>query len=832
MMRQIDTIRRGLLAGLILAGLAGWATSPVAAHPPSDPRPPAPAAQPAGLAMSAEGGYDSHYKLGEWFPVRVNLVNTGAAVEGDVEVGAIGDNGQAVATYVHPISLPSPSRKTVTLYTYAVGYQHDLTVRLTHNGSVLAEQKIKLDPLNDPFLLGVVSDTPDLLNSLSGARLGNNTLINPNGPSSSGGQGTPATVAHLALADLPTSAPALAALDVLVFAATDSGKLTPEQRAAIAGWVAGGGTLVVAGGANPAAAAGLADLLPAQMEAGQAAGDLSGLGNYVKTAAPESQGALASTLRLRTDIPGVSSLIEGAGGPLLARRAMGSGEVFALALDPTNAPLKTWDKAGDFWKALFATHQTGQSLGAMRRTQNSYQSQRYYGPSSWYLGQLSPFDVPGLQLPSIPLIGGFLFLYVLAIGPLNYFILRRRRQLEWSWLTIPLLIGLFAVGAYAIGFGSKGNQLRLTTGTLVQTYAGSPVATVAHFAGLFSPSRRAYNIQWDADAALSEVAEGGSSNKPARLGSGQPTIAHDVQIDTWALRGFLAETSLPYAAPFEGTLQLQGSQVTGRITNRGKESLHDVAAVLGDEVRLIGTLAPGASAEIKLSTSGTYSSNPDYVLGKLLPGLKLNSYPRATDPAERMRERKAALLNMALAVNDGNAVTITGWADRPPLTASVPGETPVRDDLTLVTMLLPWDVAQGQVTLGAAMLPPILVNSNGQPTGEPFQPNGMEIGDDTILQYHVPSGIMVDAVKLDYNIQYGDRVKPQLYNWSSSTWEDARDQAGTALDYPASFSGNIADPAMYINDEGILHLRLLPDNGANSYVQFTRFSLSMEGRRP
>ncbi|MDQ2806351.1 MAG: hypothetical protein M3Z04_05455 [Chloroflexota bacterium] len=812
--------RRGawwLLALILLLG-AGLVPASRAAHAEAHVYSPVP--QTAGLAMSVEAGYDGHYKIGEWFPVRVGLTNTGAAVDGEVQVDAGNQSGNSVATYAYPVSLPAPSRKTITLYTYGGGYQHDITVRLLRGGTVLLEQKANINPLNDAFLLGVVSDTPDLLNSLSGTRLGST-----NG-------GTTTTVAHLAPADVPTLAPALAALDALVVADTDTGKWTPEQRAAVAGWAVAGGTLVVAGGANAGAAAGLADLLPAQMAASQTLGDLSALGAYTGGTAPAADGALASRLQLRTDLPGAVVAVAGPDGPLLAQRPLGQGAVFALALDPALPPLRTWDRATPFWQTVFAGHQTGMSLGAMRRTNNNYNSAPYY-TSSLYGNNLSPFDIPALQLPSVATIGVFLLLYVVVVGPFNWFILRRRQRPDWAWLTIPAIILLFAGLAYALGYGSKGSALRLTTGTVVQTYPGAPVATVSSFAGLFSPNRQAYDLEWDAAATLSEINEQGNANRAARLYTGRPSAVRDVQIDTWALRGFLAETSLPIPAPFSGRLQLGTGTVSGRITNTGNAPLRDVAVVLGDEARLLGTLAPGAGADVQITVSSG-SNNIERLLGQLLPGFQSYSYPPPNGAADRLRARKAALLTTGLVAGSDLAVTVLGWADSQPLAVRVPGQNPVRDDLVLVTTRLPLDTGQGRVVLGPGLLPRTLVNAGGQAQGGTPDFSDMELSPDTVFQYRLPAGITVDQLGLDYDLlpQSGTGTfRLEAYNWDKAAWEAAQDSDGKPIGDHATFKGNLTAPATYVGKEGLLRLRLLPAGGGSAYIHFNRFDLSVEGHR-
>ena len=797
---------------LILAGLV-----PVTGRAASvESQDAGPVLQAAGLAMTVEAGYDGHYKIGEWFPVRVGLTNTGAAVEGEVQTDAVGSSGREIATYAYPVSLPAPSRKTITLYTYASDYQHEITVRLLRGSTVLLEQKAKIDPLNDAFLLGVVSDTPDLLNALSGTRLGR-----------ASGAGATTTVAHLATTDVPTLAPALAALDALVVANTDTGKWSPEQRAAVTGWAVAGGTLVVAGGANAGSAAGLADLLPAQMAAGQPVGDLSALGGYAGGTAPEAGGALASSLQLRSDISGAVATVVGPNGPLLAYRPLGQGAVFALALDPAVAPLRTWDRAAAFWQTVFADHQTGMSVGASRRTNNNYNSS---GPfNSPYGSNLSPFDIPALQLPGVATIGVFLLVYVVVVGPFNWLILRRTRRTEWAWLTIPAIILLFAGLAYALGYGSKGNHLRLTTGTVVQTYPGASVATVNSFAALFSPNRQAYDLEWDAAANLSEVNEQGNASRAATLYTGRPSAVRDLQIDTWALRGFLAETSLPITAPFSGHLQLSTGNVSGRITNTGNAPLRDVAVVLGGEVQLLGTLAPGAEAAVQIASSGGSSGNLEHLLTQLLPGFQTYSYPPPTGAADRLRARKAALLTTGITTTPDLAVTVLGWADTQPLAVRVPGQNPVRDDLVLVTTHLPLDTAQGRIVLGPSLLSRTLVNANGQAQGGSPDFSDIELSTDTVFQYRLPADVTVDRLGLDYDLtsQYGTAaLRLEAYNWDKATWDAAQDTDGKPIADHTTFKGNLATPATYVSKEGLLWLRLLPNNGASAYVHITRFDLS------
>ncbi|HMA34407.1 MAG TPA: hypothetical protein VKY74_07970 [Chloroflexia bacterium] len=783
----------------------------------------------AGLTMTVQAGYAGHYKLGAWFPVQVTLSNTGQSFDAEVQVDATGGGDQVVATYSRQVPLPAPARKVVTLYTYATAYQHELTVRLLRGSTIVLEQKTPINPLADAFLLGVVSDSPDLLNFLSGTTLGR-------GPTP--GQ---ATVAHLQPADLPGSAAALGGLDALVFAGSDTGQLSTDQRQALAGWAVRGGTMVVAGGpSGPTTAAGLTDLLPVDMGGAQSIASLDDLGRYAG-AAPPATGVLVSAMHLRPET-GAHSLATAGGIPLLVRRPLGAGEVFALGLDPAAAPLKSWDHAPAFWKQLFADHQTSRGAGTSLQAGGPS-----YTPGSYYISQLSPFDIPALQLPGVGLVGGFLFLYVLVVGPINYLLLRRGRRQDLAWLTIPAIILGFAGLAYVIGYSSKGDQLRLTTVSIVRAYAGAPVAAIESFAGIFSPTRQAYELQIAEDSQISEVnGRGGlqaaQAGGPGTIYQGKPSGIAGLQIDTWSLRGFLAETTVPYSAPYAAQLRLDGGMISGQVSNRGSVTLQDVAVVFANDTQIVGTLAPGQTVAVRFPETGTGAQDLEILLPQLVSGLQLHSYPQSSTAADRARQRRAAALSTVLeedqSVATGLDAVIVGWGAPLPVQIALPGQSPVRDDLVLVTEQIAVDTPSGRILVRLAQIPRTIISGypNTFPTGY-NQPTSIMLNGDVTFQYQLPKDVQIDRLTLSYaqGSQYrNSRLHFAIFNWSTGNWDEVRDSSGTAVGSALTYTGNIAGPAAYIDKEGQVRLRVQPMPGSGQtgiYMYIHRLDLSAEGQR-
>jgi hypothetical protein len=418
------------------------------------------------------------------------------------------------------------------------------------------------------------------------------------------------------------------------------------------------------------------------------------------------------------------------GGPLAVARPYGAGQVIYLALAPTLPPLRDWSGTADLWKQLLSQTNVDLSLAAVRRLGNQYGSMYYDGFNT------SPFEIPGIQLPSAWLVGGFLLVYLLLLGPVNYLVLRALKRVELAWVTIPGLIVVFVIGSYVLGVASKGSALRLVEASVVRTYADAPLASVDSFVGLLSPTRQSYDLAFDGDVPLTELNPSGwgfDANIPATIAQGRPTQVRNLQVDTWALRGFLAESTVAYANPFTATLRFDNGRLVGRLTNRGPGALRDVGVVWGGAAQRVGDLGAGAGGDINLVLQGQERGQ---LIGELLPGASGYSYSSfgRNNADARALARRASLFSTALdtlatAPTDVPPLMVVGWGGAAPLDPQVAGHSTSRDEVTLVL---------GDVPLPAgAPTPPPLLNSGSGPV-YPVYPLVMATGVPQPMQTGVP----------------------------------------------------------------------------------------------
>jgi hypothetical protein len=419
------------------------------------------------LSISVNAGYDTRFRPEQWTPLHIEINNQGDAVQGRLVVRPETSGNALANTFSTPVDIAPNTTQSIFLYIIARSGANIIRVEvLSDAGNVITSRDVALRSIAPRDRLYVV-----VTQAVRGA-LDLTSL-------SVGGYN--AFQAIWSVRNIPDKAAALDAVDVLMFADIDTGTLNPAQQNAIESWVAGGGHLIVTGGANwQPTAAGLAHLLPLVPESGIISTDLEALIRLAGDHNTQVEGEfIVARGQLNEDAQVLAANTDG--HPLAARRQLGSGTIDYIAIDPNNPMLAGWNNMPELWFTLMSSTDSRPSWS--------------HGFANWQRAATAVEVLPGIDvLPAALGLLGFLLAYVALIGPVNYLLLNRLNRREWAWITIPALIVLFSVLAWSVGFELRGNQATLSRLSVVQTWPDTEDARIDQLIGLLAPRRGNYTL--------------------------------------------------------------------------------------------------------------------------------------------------------------------------------------------------------------------------------------------------------------------------------------------------------------------------------------------------
>lgn len=756
-----------------------------------------------GLTVEVQAGFDGLYKGEYWFPVKVTVANDGPPIEGEIRVIKRDTIPDRRLVFRAPVSLPTRSNKEVTIYAYLPDPSPNLDIEvLDDDGKVLVETssgRLSRVPTNDLFY-GVVSPDPgefSFLDNVPGGRAGT-------------------AVAFLTLNDLPAIPSAWNALDVLILNDVDTAQLNTDQLKAMDAWISTGGQLVITGGANwQKTTAALTDYLPVNISGSESVADLPGLAELIGQPFRDPGPYLMTTSSLAS---GTLLLHEG-GLPLLAQKPYGRGNVYFLALDPRFAPLLDWDGTEQLFDLLAATVPSNSLWGT--------------APYEGYAANNAVSSLPQLNIPSVWQLLLFLLIYTAIVGPLNYFILKRRNHLERAWLTIPLLILGFTAVTYFTGFQIRGNEVLLNQLAVAYSQADGQQARVHSLIGLYSPRRDTYDLILPADTLARPlnnfIAGPGlrSLNNEAITFSNENSV-DGVRVDVSDVETFTAQTDRPApAVSGQAVLITEGSRsrLEAILQNNSNITLEDSVLFLGGNVIDLGDIEPGDSKNVNqiMTASGSGSSaGPFGPPNRLLTShaneiLGFNYY---NDPVLYPRYQLLEALegegfSSTPLKLPANAVVLLAWSDQPMIDLNVDTGRSSQNDMTLHFIEIPLSQSVAEDTAV---------------TVQPFQLDWSVLADSGIRDSAISNlrlnGGWVEfefqpwadfqtmkteelVIVLENNSGSGSFLAPEvkLWNWQEEIWQPlARVNWGRTA---------VADPEPFLGAGNTVRIRL--DDRENAY---------------
>lgn len=608
------------------------------------------------VAIKAEIGWPGGVVPGKYGPVVVHLKNSGGNdLSGVVEAinynsiqpppppGSPPGSTQPAryvpaAAFAERVALPAGAEKSITLWIpmKGPGERVDFVFRTGDGELARVEEKVPGSAVDGPVPggVGVLGQVPPALERVR--------VDMPDG--------VPRAPVVLQLSEdlFPVRGDELDAFRNILVTGAGAAALNGEQRKALAEWVKTGGQLVVSGGLeiNEALAA-----LPKgtlSINAGEMAqrSDWQPAARWLNKTGP---GPVAAAV---AHISGSGQPWGPAESPLGMKWALGEGSVTVLCFNPDKAPWQAGALGEGLWQNFLAPPDKG------RWDQDPYYRGNRLVNMSHLTGNLPQDAFPGWRS-----VGFFLLAFLILAGPFTYWLLRRIRRPEYTWVAVPCLALLFAGMVYLYMLQSGGNVLVNVVQVVDGRNSGQP--TLYTSVGYFAPTRP------DLDAVLANpdrpvLAQpmGGrppdmmkeDDQPPYSVIRGPDLTVRFSEASQWDMRVVsFRDDEVNTAKGLSAYVEINGNKIAGTVQNDTGLDLDHVVIFHGTEYRVLGDLAEGKSAGAELPVSvpqynpqGEPYRVPSWLVFMYPDGPPPPSQPGNPAPQRRLSvgdQRRANLMN-------------------------------------------------------------------------------------------------------------------------------------------------------------------------------------------
>jgi len=571
-------------------------------------------------------GFDGIVREAGWFPVAVEVQNDGPPFNAVFELSSSQAGGGQTRRIV--VELPTNTRKRFIIPSFAGSAAYSTwDARLVDERGKVRAEKNGLRPRGlawESVLLGATTRTFGGLPKLPELKNNNNrSALQP-------------LVARLPVEQFPDTPIALESLDAIYLNSEKALELKVNQAAALLAWLHEGGHLII-GVEQPSdihATPWLSPLLPCELsgvgslkssreilqwlsmgDTQDAEAFPSGQGNIQRSRVAAAfkpaatvaypAGWLASDSEFeQVEFPVATGAIRDGqaalsaqGMPLIVCARRGRGQITVLLFSPEREPFRSWKNREWFWAKLLSV------------------PPNWYGPE--YLNTYGGMSVDGVfgamidsrQVRKLPVQWLLLLLvvYLLVIGPVDQFCLKRANKQMLTWVTFPVYVALFSLLIYYIGYKLRAGETEWNELHVVDILPHGETAEWRGrtYASVYSPVNARYKVVGDQPQAtlrgeLMGLYSGGQEGSRADVLQRDKGFEADIFVPVWTSQLFESDWMQPGDYPFTATVTSKGSPPGGgleiAIENRLDRELKEVRLVVRDRVYELGNLPPNKTS--------------------------------------------------------------------------------------------------------------------------------------------------------------------------------------------------------------------------------------------
>ncbi len=568
----------------------------------------------AALQFDVFLGYDGLLPEACWFPVVCEIKNDGPAFNGRVEIK--GGYNQEQTLYMG-VELPTGSLKRLVLPMFSSGRGFSSwDVRLLdEHGKVRSEQlgvRARKQIAHGTPLLGAMPRTPSGTPNIK--------------PILAQGAELQPACARMLPSIFPDNPLVLEGMSCLYLNSERATDLTINQVDALLGWLNSGGHLIV-GVEQPSdinASSWLKNVLPCEVKdlrtlpkhpelqewlrsatwgtnSQRSMGFPNQFGGGVREAPDPSANAnpfsdLTSDFDFESKEIQVAvaqvrdGQVECAAGdtPLILSAQRGRGRVTALLFSPEREPVRSWRELPTFWAKI------AEVPGAW------YRSKDLYTQAGWSTDGVFGAMIDTRQVHKLP-VGWLLLLlmvYLVVIGPLDQFWLKRLGKPMLTWITFPCYVVFFSLLIYFIGYKLRAGESEWNELHVVDVLLNGTAAELRghSYSSVYSPANQRYTLESQQKFATfrPEFAGGwnaSASTEKATIFQSGDSFKADIFVPVWTSELFVSDWWQSAPLPVSATVRAGAEGWEIELENKSDQKLANLQLVIDGRIVGLGNLA-------------------------------------------------------------------------------------------------------------------------------------------------------------------------------------------------------------------------------------------------